>query len=228
MPAIAATMVTAASDVVSWLTILPTNMSPCDAAVAAADAAPTPAEPSSLQQFSNWYESVHGYLSVFVCMFGIISNTMNIVVLTQREMLTSTNVILTSLAVADIISQLKLDVPSVCAGCESADGRWVPPPPCGRIVPPDPIVGHRSAGRVDAGSPRGVVAGSGRPRAQGRPCHDRCGEDQDDDPDGRGEGYSEQHLRETVDGPGDSLHRLVVVDTRPPNDLNIVSPTNSS
>jgi thyrotropin-releasing hormone receptor len=132
MPAIAATMVTAASDVVSWLTILPTNMSPCDAAAAAADAAPTPAEPSSLQQFSTWYESIHGYLSVFVCLFGIISNTMNIVVLTQREMLTSTNVILTSLAVADMLTMMSYLPYAVYYHC---------------LYRPDPLLGH-SAGWV--------------------------------------------------------------------------------
>ncbi len=61
---------------------------------------------STLQQFSTWYQSIHGYLSVFVCLFGIISNTMNIIVLTQKEMITSTNVILSSLAVADMLTMM--------------------------------------------------------------------------------------------------------------------------
>ena len=56
---------------------------------------------SPLDQFQLDYAKIHGYLSVFVCIFGIISNFANIVVLTRKNMITSTNTILTWLAVAD-------------------------------------------------------------------------------------------------------------------------------
>ncbi|RWS28231.1 FMRFamide receptor-like protein [Leptotrombidium deliense] len=49
------------------------------------------------------YSPVHGYLSLFVCIFGIISNILNIIVLTRKEMQSSTNSILTGLALADML-----------------------------------------------------------------------------------------------------------------------------
>lgn len=33
--------------------------------------------------FNEYYTPIHGYLSLFVCVFGIISNILNIVVLTR-------------------------------------------------------------------------------------------------------------------------------------------------
>lgn len=48
------------------------------------------------------YAEIHGYISVFVCVFGIIANIANIVVLNKKHMRTSTNVILMWLAVADL------------------------------------------------------------------------------------------------------------------------------
>jgi hypothetical protein len=41
---------------------------------------------TALQQFSDWYQGVHGYVSVACCLFGIVSNAMNILVLTRRSM----------------------------------------------------------------------------------------------------------------------------------------------
>ncbi|KAI1285334.1 Sex peptide receptor [Halotydeus destructor] len=46
---------------------------------------------------------VHGYLAIVVCVFGILTNLVNIVVLTRKEMATATNAILTGLAVADLL-----------------------------------------------------------------------------------------------------------------------------
>ncbi|KAK6637426.1 hypothetical protein RUM44_007843 [Polyplax serrata] len=46
---------------------------------------------------------VHGYLSLIICIFGSIANVLNIVVLTQKEMKTHTNLILTGLAIADLL-----------------------------------------------------------------------------------------------------------------------------
>ena len=49
----------------------------------------------------NWYQRYHGYLASIVCIFGIIANTLNIIVLTRPNMVSSTNCILTGLAVSD-------------------------------------------------------------------------------------------------------------------------------
>ncbi|KAK3094800.1 hypothetical protein FSP39_006374 [Pinctada imbricata] len=58
---------------------------------------------TALDKFQKDYAGVHGYLSVCVCLFGITSNFANIVVLTRKNMITSTNIILTWLAVADTL-----------------------------------------------------------------------------------------------------------------------------
>ncbi|XP_048746340.2 G-protein coupled receptor dmsr-1-like [Ostrea edulis] len=60
----------------------------------------------SLTEFYKRYAEYHGYISVFVCTFGIISNLANIVVLTRKNMVTSVNMILTWLAVADTLKML--------------------------------------------------------------------------------------------------------------------------
>lgn len=57
---------------------------------------------SQLVQFSEWYANLHGYTSLAVCVFGIITNIFNITVLTRSDMTTPTNVLLTWLAVSDI------------------------------------------------------------------------------------------------------------------------------
>ncbi|XP_074644364.1 G-protein coupled receptor dmsr-1-like, partial [Tubulanus polymorphus] len=56
--------------------------------------------------FSNWYTGVHGYVSVVVCVFGIFSNILNVIVLTQKHMISSTNYILIALAVADLLKMM--------------------------------------------------------------------------------------------------------------------------
>jgi len=52
-----------------------------------------PSQPASaagggdaLMTFSVWYQGLHGYVSVVICLFGIVSNAMNIAVLTRRSM----------------------------------------------------------------------------------------------------------------------------------------------
>jgi len=57
-----------------------------------------------LQEFSRRYRDVHGYIAVVICILGVIANMANIVVLTRRKMISSTNVILTWLAVADLLT----------------------------------------------------------------------------------------------------------------------------
>ena len=62
---------------------------------------------SALVRFSRWYSGVHGYLCIAVCVFGIVSNVLNIVVLTDRRMASSpTNFILTALAISDMLPML--------------------------------------------------------------------------------------------------------------------------
>lgn len=57
-----------------------------------------------LNDFANWYSGVHGYAATVVCTWGVIANMANIVVLTRRSMVTSTNIILTWLAAADLLT----------------------------------------------------------------------------------------------------------------------------
>lgn len=59
---------------------------------------------TTLVQMSRYYQQMHGYLAVAVCLFGIISNLLNIVVLTRKHMRSPTNFILTALAIADILT----------------------------------------------------------------------------------------------------------------------------
>ncbi|XP_075163181.1 G-protein coupled receptor dmsr-1-like [Haematobia irritans] len=53
------------------------------------------------------YKNVHGYISLIVCILGTIANTLNIIVLSRREMRSPTNAILTGLAVADLAVMLE-------------------------------------------------------------------------------------------------------------------------
>jgi len=57
-----------------------------------------------LVEFSQRYGDIHGYIAAVVCFWGVIANLANIVVLTRRKMITPTNVILTWLAVADLLT----------------------------------------------------------------------------------------------------------------------------
>ncbi|XP_076461655.1 G-protein coupled receptor dmsr-1-like [Babylonia areolata] len=59
-----------------------------------------------LWAFSGSYSAVHGYVSTAVCLFGLMSNTANIIVLTRKNMISSTNTILMWLAVADLLTMM--------------------------------------------------------------------------------------------------------------------------
>ncbi|XP_058987909.1 G-protein coupled receptor dmsr-1-like [Musca domestica] len=61
----------------------------------------------SFDDFHTNYKHVHGHLSVVVCLLGTMANTLNIMVLSRREMRTPTNAILTGLAVADLAVMLE-------------------------------------------------------------------------------------------------------------------------
>ncbi|EDV96811.1 GH16474 [Drosophila grimshawi] len=62
---------------------------------------------SSIDDFHTNYKYFHGYFSLIVCILGTLANTLNIIVLTRREMRSPTNAILTGLAVADLAVMLE-------------------------------------------------------------------------------------------------------------------------
>ncbi|XP_037085383.1 sex peptide receptor-like [Pollicipes pollicipes] len=53
--------------------------------------------------FSVAYRQLHGYLALGVCLFGLTTNILSIVVLTRKTMASPTNAILAGLAIADIM-----------------------------------------------------------------------------------------------------------------------------
>ena len=57
-----------------------------------------------LLAFHNWYRNYHGYLASIVCLVGVVTNLLNIAVLTRRNMITATNCILTGLAISDALT----------------------------------------------------------------------------------------------------------------------------
>lgn len=59
-----------------------------------------------LYQFYLKYSRMHGYIAVAVCLFGVLSNSANIIVLTRKNMASSTNTILLWLAVADLLTMI--------------------------------------------------------------------------------------------------------------------------
>ncbi|CAM4932727.1 unnamed protein product [Rotaria socialis] len=61
---------------------------------------------NSLVRYKTIYRNYHGIISSFVCIFGLTCNLFNIIVLTRPLMRSSTNTILTSLAISDLIKML--------------------------------------------------------------------------------------------------------------------------
>lgn len=60
------------------------------------------------------YKSVHGYLSLIVCIFGTVANALNVAVLTRKDMASAPiNRILTALATADMLVMLEY-IPYAC------------------------------------------------------------------------------------------------------------------
>lgn len=63
---------------------------------------------SQFREFSLAYREIHGYLSFFICIVGVLSNILNIIVLTRREMsVLPINRILRGLAIVDIILMIE-------------------------------------------------------------------------------------------------------------------------
>lgn len=54
--------------------------------------------------FSEQYSKYHGYICSSICIFGLVANILNIIVLTRKHMITPTNLILTALALADVMT----------------------------------------------------------------------------------------------------------------------------
>lgn len=60
-----------------------------------------------IYQFHHNYRLIHGWVSAITCLFGIPCNLLNIIVLTQPNMIKSpTNLILSGLAVADLLTMV--------------------------------------------------------------------------------------------------------------------------
>lgn len=59
-----------------------------------------------LKRFSEWYADFHGYISLIVCIIGVLCNLFNIAVLTRKELINTTSYLLTALAVADLLTML--------------------------------------------------------------------------------------------------------------------------
>lgn len=59
-----------------------------------------------LSSFNSSYGGIHGYVAVAVCLFGVLSNSAIIIVLTRKNMVSSTNTILMWLAVSDLLTML--------------------------------------------------------------------------------------------------------------------------
>ena len=58
----------------------------------------------ALMAFAEEFAKYHGYIAAIVCIWGIVANLANIVVLTRKNMVSQTNLILTWLAVADLLT----------------------------------------------------------------------------------------------------------------------------
>ena len=62
----------------------------------------------TMRNIATGYRNVHGYVSLFVCIFGTLANSINIAVLTRREMKTAPfTYILTWLAVTDMMLMIE-------------------------------------------------------------------------------------------------------------------------
>ncbi|XP_059164230.1 G-protein coupled receptor dmsr-1-like [Physella acuta] len=59
-----------------------------------------------LWDFHELFLQVYGYASIVVCIFGILTNVINITVLMAKDMRTATNYLLTFLAISDILTML--------------------------------------------------------------------------------------------------------------------------
>ncbi|GFN75866.1 sex peptide receptor-like [Plakobranchus ocellatus] len=61
---------------------------------------------TDLQRFQYAYRHIHGIAAPIICVLGIIANCLNIVVLTRKNMISPTNVLLTWLAISDGLTMM--------------------------------------------------------------------------------------------------------------------------
>ncbi|KAM3184729.1 hypothetical protein ACTXT7_007746 [Hymenolepis weldensis] len=59
-----------------------------------------------LHTFDQHYKTIHAYLALSICLLGIFTNALNAVVLTYSRMRSPTNLLLTSIALADSVTML--------------------------------------------------------------------------------------------------------------------------
>lgn len=59
---------------------------------------------SALRAFHENYKTYHGYVSLFISIYGVITNVINIIILTRKSMRSSINCVLSGIALADIIT----------------------------------------------------------------------------------------------------------------------------
>ncbi len=59
-----------------------------------------------LYTFFHWYAKYHGFVSILVCVYGIVTNGFNIVVLTRKNMINPCNLILLGLAISDLLTMV--------------------------------------------------------------------------------------------------------------------------
>ncbi|KAK6993469.1 G-protein coupled receptor 139 [Biomphalaria glabrata] len=59
-----------------------------------------------LELFSAKYRQVHAYISVVLSVLGIMGNVLNIFILTRKNMISTTNILLTALSVSDVLKLL--------------------------------------------------------------------------------------------------------------------------
>lgn len=69
-------------------------------------------EQTWLLSIANGYTKFHGYISLVICVFGILTNMVSIVVLNMKELRSSSNFILTLMAICDNIT-MALYIPQV-------------------------------------------------------------------------------------------------------------------
>lgn len=67
---------------------------------------------SGLMVFCHRYQAVHGYMSIVVCLFGIVANMMNIIVLTRRTMVSMTS-LQRQLLVSNVFDKIRSICPTI-------------------------------------------------------------------------------------------------------------------
>ncbi|RUS82492.1 hypothetical protein EGW08_009755 [Elysia chlorotica] len=86
-----------------WISFGMTSVSPTTADVSNVSTEQTP---SDLDRFQDVYRPIHGVAAPIICILGIIANCLNIVVLTRKNMVSPTNVLLTWLAISDGLTMM--------------------------------------------------------------------------------------------------------------------------